>query len=291
MTGASTTGPVSGAPYLASPAGGQADHAAGDTADVGRTWDRLAPAYDQLTSFHDHAAWAAQLDGLARSAGLVGRRLLDAGCGTGSSTAAMRERGYEVTGMDVSPAMLERARARLGPDVPLHRGDLRSLPRLGEFDVVTCVSDGLNFLLGDGDLRAALHGFRRNLRDGGFAVFDVDTLLAFRTLYTSLLVVPGPDRVVVFEGHGGAELEAGSVAEATIDALEPTHWPWWERTRALHRQRHHPPDAIEAALVHAGLRLLGVWGTDGAGGSEQPLDEQRHNKAVYIAQATAPERA
>src|SRR5690349_4156257 len=96
-------------------------------AAASHTWDVLAPAYDQLTSFHDHAAWAAQLDGLARGVGQVGRRLLDAGCGTGSSTAAMRDRGYDVAGFDISAAMLERARARLGPDVPLHRCDLRSL--------------------------------------------------------------------------------------------------------------------------------------------------------------------
>jgi hypothetical protein len=34
---------------------------------------------------------------------------------------------------------------------------------------------------------------------------------------------------------------------------------------------------------------VAVWGTDGAGGSDRPLDEARHNKAVYIAQAAAPE--
>ncbi|WP_053227734.1 class I SAM-dependent DNA methyltransferase [Solirubrobacter soli] len=253
---------------------------------VQETWDALAPAYDQLTGFHDHAAWAEQVEALARAAGLSGDRLLDAGCGTGSSTAAMRARGYDVVGVDVSPAMLERARARLGPEVPLLRHDLRSLPRVGEFDVVWCVSDGLNFLLSEPELRAALRGFRRNLREGGLAVFDVDTLAAFRKLYTSLLVVPGPDRIVVFEGRAGAdELGPGSVAEASVDALVPKSWPWWERVRAIHRQCHHPPVTIEAALAAEGFQLLAVWGTDGAGGSEQPLDEARHNKAVYIAEA------
>jgi hypothetical protein len=183
--------------------------------------------------------------------------------------------------------MLERARVRLGGDVALHCHDMRELPRLGEFDVVWCICDGLNFLVEDGDLTRAFAGFRRNLRVGGHVVFDVDTLYAFRTLYTSLLVVPGADRIVIFEGRADGTLVEDSVAEAFVDTLQPIGAPWWERVRAVHRQRHHPRAAIEAALTAAGLELLAVWGTDGAGASEQPLDEERHNKAVYVARAGA----
>jgi hypothetical protein len=51
----------------------------------------------------------------------------------------------------------------------------------------------------------------------------------------------------------------------------------------VHRQRHHPRAALEAALASAGLACVRVWGTDGAGALEQPLAELRHSKAVYIA--------
>jgi SAM-dependent methyltransferase len=260
------------------------------TDPIQETWDALAPAYDALTGFHDHATWAAQLESLALEAGSSGRRLLDVGCGTGSSTAALIDRGYDAVGVDVSPRMLEVAARKLGPGVPLHCHDMRDLPRLGEFDVVFSVSDVVNFLLGDDELVAAFSGFARNLAPGGFAVFDVDTLASFRTLYSSLLVVPGGDRVVVFDGRAGDGLAPGALAEAYVDRLEPApSAPWWQRVRAVHRQRHHTPAAIERALSAAGLSLVTVWGTDGAGGSERPLDEARHSKAVYIAQATAPE--
>jgi hypothetical protein len=53
--------------------------------------------------------------------------------------------------------------------------------------------------------------------------------------------------------------------------------------RTVHRQRHHPQAVLEGALAGAGLECVGVWGTDGAGALEQPLDELRHSKAVYIA--------
>jgi SAM-dependent methyltransferase len=254
-----------------------------------RTWDVLAPAYDQLTAAHDHAAWAEQLETLALAAGLSGRRLLDVGCGTGSSSAAMLARGYEVVGVDLSPGMLELAARRLGPDVPLHHHDMRRLPRLGTFDVVWSVSDAVNFVLGDTDLIEVFAGFRRNLAPGGLVVFDVDTLAAFRTLYSSLLVVPAAERVVVFEGQARDGVGSGALAEAFIDTLELTTPPWWRRVRAVHRQRHHAPATLTAALTAAGLEPVAIWGTDGAGGSERPLDEERHNKAVYIARLAAPD--
>ena len=259
------------------------------TDEIERTWDVLAPIYDQLTAAHDHAVWAEQLETLALASGLTGRRLLDVGCGTGSSTEAMLARGYEVVGVDVSTGMLDVAARRLGADVPLLHHDMRRLPRIGSFDVIWSVSDAVNFLLDDAELVSTFSGFQRNLAPGGVVVFDVDTLASFRTLYSSLLVVPSPERIVIFEGLASPELAAGAIAEATVSSLQPATSPWWDRVRVTHRQRHYPEPTIAAALAAAGLELVAVWGTDGTGGSERPLDEERHNKAVYIARLAAPE--
>jgi SAM-dependent methyltransferase len=243
-------------------------------------YDGLAPVYDLFTGGHDHAAWAGLLEGLAREHGLRGRRLLDVGCGTGSALAPMLERGYSGVGVDVSPRMLEVARAKLGGRAELVAADMRALPELGEFDLVWSVADAINYLHTEAELEAAFAGFRRNLAPGGVVVFDVDTLCTFRALYSSLMVVPGGDRAVIFEGRG---LEEDAIGEAWIDRLERTEPPWWTRVRTVHRQRHHPRAALEAALASAGLACVGVWGTDGAGALEQPLAELRHSKAVYIA--------
>jgi SAM-dependent methyltransferase len=251
---------------------------------VREAYDALAPAYDLLTAGHDHAAWAAQLEELAAGAGLTGRRLLDVGCGTGSSALPMLARGYDDVGVDVSPGMLSLAREKLGPDVRLEPADMRRLPVLGAFDLVWSVADGVNYLAPD-ELVSAFEGFRRNLAPGGLVVFDVDTLASFRLLYSSLIVVPGEDRVVMLEGQESPELEEGAAAIAHVDYLQLDSPPCWRRTRSVHRQHHHPPARLERALAAAGLRTLAAWGTDGAGASERPLDERRHNKAVYIATA------
>src|SRR5262249_38312125 len=51
---------------------------------------------------------------------VAGRRILDAGCGSGPLFAALRDRGAIVTGIDPSAGMLELARRRLGNDADLH---------------------------------------------------------------------------------------------------------------------------------------------------------------------------
>lgn len=56
-----------------------------------------------------------------------GRRLLDIGCGTGWSLEFFIERGFNATGLDPSPYMLDRARAKLGARADLHQGSGESL--------------------------------------------------------------------------------------------------------------------------------------------------------------------
>nr|WP_320190431.1 class I SAM-dependent methyltransferase [uncultured Desulfobacter sp.] len=57
-----------------------------------------------------------------------GKRLLDIGCGTGLSLEPFMDRGMNLTGIDPSPYMLDKAAERLGQKVDLHRGTAEELP-------------------------------------------------------------------------------------------------------------------------------------------------------------------
>lgn len=71
----------------------------------------------------------------------LGERLLDIGCGVGTHLELFRHHGLDVTGLDASAEMLEAARLRLGPGVPLHKGFAEHLPfEDGEFDVCTLIT-------------------------------------------------------------------------------------------------------------------------------------------------------
>jgi ubiquinone/menaquinone biosynthesis C-methylase UbiE len=58
----------------------------------------------------------------------VGSRVLDVGCGTGTHLALYAEMGCRVTGIDLNPDMIARARGRLGPEADLREADAAKLP-------------------------------------------------------------------------------------------------------------------------------------------------------------------
>lgn len=76
--------------------------------------------------------------GVRMTAPASGMRVLDVGCGGGALLDLYRHRGCEVTGVDLSPAMLTRARKRLGEDANLQTCDATQLPFAdASFDLVT----------------------------------------------------------------------------------------------------------------------------------------------------------
>jgi SAM-dependent methyltransferase len=252
-------------------------------------YDALAPYYDAFTRGHDYEAFVDLLEGAALDAGLTGRRLLDVACGTGKSFEPFLARGYEIVATDVSSAMLAEAVVRADGRVRLERHDMRELPPLGSFDLVTVVDDAVNYLDSEAELAALFRGVRANLAVGGVLVFDANTLATFRTLYSSLLVVPEGDRVVVYEGLGESDLAAGGLARARFDLLARGAGGWWTRTRSLHRHRHHPEATVRAALARAGLECVAVRGLHMDGTLDGDHDDLRHSKAVYTARASAPQ--
>jgi ubiquinone/menaquinone biosynthesis C-methylase UbiE len=101
-----------------------------------------------------------------------GRRILDAGCGEGYLSRHYAQKDAEVTGVDISPTLINEARRRSkGFDISFTIGDICQLEQLenGYFDIVLC-----NLVLLNVDcLEASLLEFNRVLRPGGFLVFSV----------------------------------------------------------------------------------------------------------------------
>ena len=102
--------------------------------------------------------------------------MLDAACGSGGHALWLARQGYEVTGADVSPVMIELARqkaAAAGLDVPFVVGDLANLQASSSvYDAVLCLGNSLPHLLTQDDLVAALRGMAGVLRPGGVLVLQ-----------------------------------------------------------------------------------------------------------------------
>lgn len=249
------------------------------TGDAKATYEAMASVYDIFTAHYDDELWIGELVSALERNGLSGERLLDVACGTGKSFLPMLDRGWEVTACDISPAMLARARAKVGEEVPLSVADMRGLPEIGKFDLVWALDDSINYLLSQDELLEALSRMGANLAPGGLLLFDVNTLVAYRSFFAETAVVERAGRRLVWRGQTASDAEPGSICEAILEeAGGPT------KTHE-HRQRHFADAEIRSAVKRAGLALVDVYGLYTDAILRQPLDEGAHTKAVYIARA------
>ena len=136
-------------------------------------YDRLAPVWSAATDagpFNGRLERPALRSLIPRP--LRGASVLDAGCGSGAQCEWLMAEGAEVTGIDLSPAMVEQARLRCGGRGRFAVADLaRPLAfEPGSFDGVTC-SLALHYLK---DWDVPLTSFARVLGPGGWVVLSLD---------------------------------------------------------------------------------------------------------------------
>lgn len=192
-------------------------------ADKGRarTFYRfLSPLYDTINPF----IWTPEMRRNALEWFPAGEadRVLDVGCGTGYATVALRERVGEVHGLDQSPDQLRRARAKLGGDVPLYRGDAERLPFADDsFDAIWS-SGSIEYWP---DPPAALREFRRVGRPGAPVLVvgpNEPRTRPFRKLADAIMRFYGEEQATAW--FQAADLE---------DVEHRTDGPWYNRSIAI----------------------------------------------------------
>jgi SAM-dependent methyltransferase len=106
--------------------------------------DRIADVYD------DWYGDATDVEGTVATVARFGSRVLELGIGTGRLALPMIEAGLEVHGVDASPAMVERLRAKPGgADIPVILGDFADVAVDGDFDVALLAFNTLLNLTSD----------------------------------------------------------------------------------------------------------------------------------------------
>ena len=237
-------------------------------------YDAFAPIYDDFNAQNDYELWFSVLLPRLEEFGLETGKLLDVGCGTGRAFAPMLRRGWELAACDISPAMVAKAKEKhAGEAIAFDVADMTKLPKYGEFQLVWALNDAVNYLVGDGDLQAALEGMSANLADDGLVVFDCNTLLLFRAGFDQ---GEGLKRDARWNWQGLGQ--DGDIYEAEVSGEGiATH---------IHRERHYSVPEVQRTLMNAGLQPLAALGQR-EDGDELVLadtwDEERDHKIVHVA--------
>lgn len=150
-------------------------------------YDKFVDKYDVLVSYENRVNREAKFYDMIFKKYKV-KTVLDCACGTGHHVMMLKHMAYDVKGSDLSPAMIDKARANLKErnlDVSLKISDFRNLNKnFGEkFDAVICVGNSLPHLLTDEDLTVALTEMNSILNENGIIILEqrnYDKLLKFK---------------------------------------------------------------------------------------------------------------
>ncbi|MCE4535891.1 tetratricopeptide repeat protein [Pelomonas sp. P7] len=190
---------------------------------VTEVFDRFAASFDAKLAHLQYAAPALCAEALRRRAAGRRRAVLDAGCGTGLCGPLLRPLATELVGLDLSAAMLDRARARGSYD-QLVQAELAAWMDTspGRFDAIVS-ADTLCYF---GPLQAVLTAAHRAMRPGGLLVFTVEAL-------------EGDAQACVLRPHGRYAHARGAVE----DWLAQVGWHAVEAEGATLRQEAGQPVA------------------------------------------------
>lgn len=140
-------------------------------------YDDLSADYDEMFGFEKDLAAAEKF-----VAGLKTRfqfaKALDIGCGTGSFTLALARSGGKATGMDLSTAMLEKARKNslaYGLEIDFVEAGMEDISSAvnGKFDLILCMGNTLPHLLDKRALNSMLAACAKLLNPGGHLVLNL----------------------------------------------------------------------------------------------------------------------
>lgn len=144
-------------------------------------YDGFAAAYSASNENNLFNAYYERPEMTRLAGDVAGLEVLDAGCGSGPLTEVLRAKGAVVAGFDLSPAMVELARKRLGEDADLRVGDLGApLPYPDDkFDLVVA-SLALHYVE---DWASALAELRRVLKPGGRLTVSIIHPMVYKIVY------------------------------------------------------------------------------------------------------------
>jgi len=224
---------------------------------------RFAEVYDRVMRPVGYEMWANYVEELCSLYGRQPRRVLDLACGTGNTSVPFARRGYQVVGIDRSPNMLEVARlktAEAGLDIEFVAADMRAFELAEPVDLVICLYDSINYLLGRDDLAETCRSVRGALVPDGLFIFDVNTRYRLSQIDEDIMVFEDDDYCLVWRNAYDHSREIWS---ADLTGFVRGEGGLFERFHERHEERPYDIEDVSLALEAAGLEMLGAFGAFG----------------------------
>ncbi len=209
----------------------------------------VAPYYDELMKSVPYRMWVSYYLLLLAHQQYTPRTMLDVCCGTGTMCEMLTDEGFELSGFDLSPGMIEVARAkakRKKLDIIYEVFDAAEADMGETYDAAFSFFDSLNNIVDPARLQMAFNRVYAHLNPGGSFIFDMNAAYAFEQHMF--------DQVNM---RANAKLQYKWVGdydpETRLITVTMRFWYRGEEFTETHRQRAYSEKEIRSMLAQAGF--------------------------------------
>ena len=207
--------------------------------------------------------------------------VVDLGCGTGTLTELLADRGCDMIGIDASQEMLNIAlekRERSGKEILYLCQDMRELELYGTAGAVISVCDSLNYLLEEEEMLRVFRLVNNYLYPGGVFLFDFNTVYKYETVIgDSVIAENREDCSFIWENYYDAE---GQINEYDLTIFARTENQDGEdifrRFTETHYQRGYTLEVMRGMVEKAGMEFVRAEDADTRG------EVREESERIYV---------
>ncbi|MDF2487373.1 MAG: hypothetical protein K0R46_3541 [Herbinix sp.] len=221
----------------------------------------FASVYDIFMDNIPYDEWAEYIEHLLKKNNIKDGLILELGCGTGSITERLAEKGYDMIGIDASEDML--AIARENSEVSNNKTlylcqDMRDFELYGTVAAVISVCDSMNYITTEEDLLKVFRLVNNYLDPGGLFLFDLDTQYAYEE-------VLGDSTIAENREEGSFIWENTYYPEEMINEINLTLFipqeELFQKQEETHYRRAYTIDTIKRLIEEAGMEWIAAYDT------------------------------
>lgn len=220
----------------------------------------FAAVYDMFMDNIPYEEWCEYLTGLLKEYGVEDGLVLDLGCGTGSLTELLADKGYDMIGIDYSEEMLEFAMEKKyesEKDILYLCQDMREFELYGTVAAVVSICDCMNYITEPEDLTEVFRLVNNYLDPGGIFIFDLNTEYKYSEVMGDCTIAEDrEDSSFIWENQYEPE-EKINIYDLSIFVKEEENL--YRKYHETHYQRAYSLEEVKAAIEESGMEFLTAY--------------------------------
>mgnify|MGYP002563035466 CR=1 FL=1 len=220
----------------------------------------FAEVYDTFMDNVPYEEWADYLEDRLKEYGIRDGLVLELGCGTGSMTELLAEKGYDMIGVDNSEDMLEIAmekRIESGHDILYLLQNMQEFELYGTVRAIVSVCDCVNYVTDKNELQEVFCLVNNYLDPEGLFLFDMNTIHKYRDILGDTTIAENRDEGSFIWDNSYDPENGLNIYELAV--FLPREDGLYEKAEEVHCQKAYSQEEIEELIREAGMELLEVY--------------------------------